>query len=244
VDQRYRLVQGAATPEVVEPQSLPQLASEAGAALTQSAELPLNRLVLVQRIPVLPLTVPAFDDPERSVADLLGGPMLLDIWSSTSALCRTELERLSKGRKTLREMDLRIVSLTIEDEPAFAGGRALLERHGLGQDAGYLDERARLSFEVLLSGVFGRTESTPLPSSFLIDTQGQIAVIYLGPIRLPQLMRDLALINREPPGTKSGDALLDGYWLSPPKRRYGIIIRAFSMLGMVAMREYYRELGR
>jgi hypothetical protein len=129
------------------------------------------------------------------------------------------------------------VLLTIDTPEDYELAEALLDESGLSYLAGYLDQSALLPFEVILSEILGRSSTTPLPTSFLVDERGYLAVVYLGPVRVPQLLSDLAIMQSMPRDDISGEALLGGRWLSPRTRSLSRVVDTFGMLGL-------RDLGR
>ena len=204
----------------------------------------LGRVVLTERLPIPELPLPGFASPLRRGAELAGAPTLVTVFSATSPESRLVLERLERAKQSFDQAGLRLVPLTIDPPDERAGARALLEEHGLGEHAGYVDERSRLSIEVLLSGLFGATRSTPLPTSFLLDRKGRIAVVYLGRVRPAWLRADATILLTEAEDVTHGGALGGGYWLFPLKRSYGKMLRAFEMLGERDQADVYRELRR
>ena len=241
-DSRYLLAQGAAAPQPVEAHTAEGLEQHA-APLAADPDAAVDRIPLVERMPVPGLPLPSFKTPTRTLGDLAGRPALVTLHSATSPTCREELERLSRATD-LQQAGLQVVPMLVDPEAQHADGRALLAEYGLASQAGPLTESTRLTLEVLLSGLFGRTTSTPLPTSFLLDSRGAIAVVYLGTIKLPQLRRDVAILVTEPADTTRGDALRGGFWFVPPRRSYSRIVRALSMLGQTDLARHFRALRR
>ena len=237
VDSRYRITQGASEPELIPARPPAGLASKATLPLEQPAASTVDRVVLVERLPISPLRVPSFKNPDRTVADFEGVPVLFDIFASYSEDCHKELGRFQRRAAQLKAAGVYVIPLTVDAPEDHAAARELLEQHGLAALAGVLDKKSELAFEVLLSEVFGRSSTTPLPTSFLVDPSGNMAVIYLGTVRVPQLLSDVATLKETVAGDLSGEALLGAQWLKPRKRDMTRIVDALGMLGL-------RELGR
>jgi len=237
VDQRYRITQGAAEAEVVRTRERLGLVSKVSAPLEQPADAVVERIPLAERLPIGPLRVPAFDDSGRLVESLAGAHLLLDLFSVDNEDCSLELLRLRRRQDELRKAGVIVVPLCVDEPGRRAGAQEFLRAFELDSLAGYLDEKALKAFEVILSEVIGRSVETPLPTSFLVDESGLLSVVYLGPVRVPQLLKDMAVIEAMPPGELNGERLLGGPWLAPPRRNMERIVNAMGMLGL-------RDLGR
>ena len=101
-DQRYLLVQGSGRAEPVD--ARPEAAFESLEPVIETRrEGPTHRSPLVDRLPMGPVAIPAFDDPARSIREFGGRPLLVTFWKSTSAASQAQFrafhERAAGARR-------------------------------------------------------------------------------------------------------------------------------------------------
>lgn len=244
VNERYRIVQGAEKAELIPARTVKGMGAKTTAPIEQPETAVVDRVVLVERLPLGPFRMPSYKNPDRTVADFEGFPVLFDVWASYGEDCHTELKRFKRRRAELEAANVYIVPLTIEDPVDSEGAKGLLEDAGILQLAGYLDKKAQLPLEVVLSELLGRSSTTPLPTSFLVDERGYLAVVYLGPVRVPQLLSDVAALRAAGPEDITGEYLLGGKWLSPRKRDMTRMVNALGMLGERELGKHFFEFER
>ena len=120
---------------------------------------------------------PLLHEPERTVerADLLGEPVLVNVWATWCPTCAAEHDELIRIREST---GLRIVGVNYKDDPAKAV--RWLEAYGNPYDLVIQDPDGSLGVEL---GVYGA------PESFLLDSGGTIVYKRVGDIN-PRIWRD------------------------------------------------------
>ena len=120
---------------------------------------------------------PLLHEPERTVerADLLGEPVLVNVWATWCPTCAAEHDELIRIREST---GLRIVGVNYKDDPAKAV--RWLEAYGNPYDLVIQDPDGSLGVEL---GVYGA------PESFLLDAGGTIVYKRVGDIN-PRIWRD------------------------------------------------------
>jgi cytochrome c biogenesis protein CcmG, thiol:disulfide interchange protein DsbE len=120
---------------------------------------------------------PTLDDPQRTFArrELLGAPVLVNVWATWCPTCMAEHEKLMRIRE---ETGLRIVGVNYKDNSAAAV--RWLERYGNPYDVVVQDPDGSLGVEL---GVYGA------PESFLLDAAGTVIYKRVGDIN-PRVWRD------------------------------------------------------
>lgn len=196
IDHRYRLIQGSGTArdttqparETILARSIQELPTP-----SQVARIPLIELPTMPRSHYV-----GFDGQQRDLPTNTGRLLLVNLWASWCGPCLAELSEFSQRYNDVQAKGIDILALSVD---------------GLGEDASETAEAnaARLVSEakfpfpvgratVLLTGNLQELhnlhiqlrEELPLPSSFLIDRQGRLAVIYKGPVSVDQLLEDAA----------------------------------------------------
>ena len=239
-NRRWRLVQGSGKAEPVTLQSASALAVSRPEP-AQPATGSVTRVPLAQSLPMAPLPFPAWDAPQRTVADLAGKPILLSFWSSTCGACLEEFDMLQKRKTALLRTGVQIVPMLVEPELSQARAREILAAYGFDKLAGTLDARTM----ELLAPIFQETlldsEDMPLPCSMLLDRNGQLRVIYLGPLRFRELSQDLQAVETLPLDALQEQRLCGGSILIARLRNFDRLSRRYAELELPAAAEFYRS---
>jgi len=193
VDSSYRLVQGSGQAAelkrsrndlAIRP-STPQLP-----AGTDRARIPLVTLY----------TMPGevYYTPDGGLQPLplsAGRSVLVNLWSSSCRPCLTELNQFAQREQELRRAGVEIVALSVDlvgDDPAEPlEVNTLVSKMAFPFPAGFASPRLLHFLQTLHDHVVPSNKPLPLPSSFLVDPQGRLAVIYKGPVSIDQVLADL-----------------------------------------------------
>ena len=195
VDGRYRLVQGREAAEPVAPRADPPHLTPSRPEVPAATD--------AARIPAVTLVKPPpwefRDTGGRQVGLGAGRPVLLMLWATWCAPCVAELTEMRDRAAEIREAGLEVVALGVdvlggeESDPAKA--RGMLERLRFP----FLDPSMG---EGVTEDIVGELQSLhdtlvrlhrplPVPSSFLIDADGNISVIYRGRLSVDGLLADV-----------------------------------------------------
>jgi len=194
---RLRIVQDGEGPEPLAAQPIPAMADLRPRKLDHESNV--SRAVLAAKLPLGAVPLPSYDDPERTVADLAGRPVLINLWQRTCVACLKEFYEFKQHAADIRAAGLRIVAMNADTPEEAADTRKKVAEYGLAQDAGVWDERLEKATEMIFGEVFGQRANfrMPLPTSFLLDSKGNLAVIYLGRVNVDQLLADVAVLENK-----------------------------------------------
>ena len=207
-----------------------------------------RRVPLVDRLPLNPLVVPAYDHPARRVESFVGRPTLLNLWGSDCAACMREFGLFRDRKEDIAAANLNLVALCTDPDRSVAGVEGALERlhrYGLSEGAGYADENFLEAVEIVLAEVIGTSQEIPLPMSLLLDDAGQLSCLYLGPVDVDRLLRDAKRSRRAAAGSDlealRDRQLLRGIRLYPQERNFPGLARSFRDLDRMDMARFFRS---
>ena len=169
--------------------------------LVAAAQVPLPdeptaRVVLPARLPL-----PVLDGIGE-----LKGPILLNLWSKKCLSCMEELSGWSAGHDRLKSSGLRVFILNADGDPE--AGR------GYPFKSAAVGPSAVRGLDLFQRAILDRWNPLPVPSSFLIDREGRVAVIYKGRVDIDQLLEDCKLLGTEPEAWRRAALAFPGRFIS------------------------------
>ena len=193
VDRRYLLVQGSGQ------------AVDQGGPARQTILAPSEQKALVPtqvaRIPMVhPLTVPrlrcrSLEGKDRTLPVKTGGHILVNLWASWCAPCLAELSEFSERHEEMKAKGLEVLALSVDglgpDPSAIKDAKRIATKGNFPFLVGQATAPLLDDFQALHDIRIALHPALPLPSSFLIDPEGRLSVIYKGPVSVDQLLADV-----------------------------------------------------
>jgi len=190
---RYLLVQGTGRAQRVEPR-------EPMTPLTPSAPTVNDRNDTL-RVPLVTLFRPpklVFQSRHNQAQTRSGEgkSVLLNLWGSWCAPCMKELKEFSEREDEIRRAGIDIVALSVDElDPEQGGGVAQTIQRLNSLRFPFTSQFATLDVVEGLEGYdrwFTALNRPPtIPSSFLLDPEGRLAVIYKGRVKVDDLLQDI-----------------------------------------------------
>ena len=192
---RYRLTRGGQPEKVAPP--------PAAAVLVSAKEEPKPEIILPvrttfsTRLPPPRLTWKTMDgDKPRSLDDFKGRPVLIALWATWCANCDAEWKQVAKDAAAWKAAGLEVIALNMDAATEENGGdvtkaRAFWAAAGVPFECGVADADLLHRLELFRAAQFWVAGPTPVPSAFLFDAQGRLAVLTLGTLRLDGIKGDL-----------------------------------------------------
>jgi len=145
-----------------------------------------------------PVTAPEFSlldlsGQVRTFSALRGKTTLLNFWTTRSSDSREELRVFQKSYSDWAAKGLQLVAVNVDD-PADGGVRAFAKAFSFPILRGS-DEVAAI-YNILYRQLFDRHRDLSLPTSFLIDSNGDVVKVYQGSIVPEKVERDFQSIPR------------------------------------------------
>jgi len=159
-------------------------------ALSEAARIP---LVMLLEMPSVGWT--SFDDEARAIDFGKGKAIWLNLWASWCAPCLAELGEITRREADLRAAGVEVVALAVDGLGDDRSSPARAEEIIDDRDFPFTAGRATASTVRLLQNLHGWLTPLhlplPVPTSFLIDANGRLAVIYKGRVEVDQVLADL-----------------------------------------------------
>lgn len=226
---RYELVEGSGEATRISTTSI-ELATGAFEPRKSSERA---RIVLTARppLPPAPLVVP--DAEASDLRDNTPRPLFVTVWASWCAPCITELRDLARRKDDLAAAGLNVLALSADELGARPAAIDVLQRVQWEQLAAFATPDTLDTLDALQRTMLDRRRRMPLPTSFLVDEQGAVAVIYKGPVSVDELLADVARLRVEPAERRAAATPFAGRWIAAPPTR----------APLEALQEAYEERG-
>ena len=192
VDQRYELRQSSAHSE--------QTPNRSGSLVLKSSIIPPQqpsrkaRVPLTSLLPMPSLTYQTTEGLQHKIVFDSGKPLLVNLWASWCAPCIKELREFSTHESELRSAGIDVLALSVdglgEDKTSRQAATALLKNMNFPFSQGQANEELLDTLQRVHDDLIVLWRPLPIPTSFLIDAKGRLAVIYKGPVSIEQLLQD------------------------------------------------------
>jgi tetratricopeptide (TPR) repeat protein len=220
-DTHYEITQGQ-RPRIVASPPLPEIVPTAGG--DRSDDLDQSGFWVANRVPLPELTYLDDKGAVRSTTNFLGKPFLINLWATWCAPCLEELSVFSKQAPALRAQGATVLALNVDGlavdratSPA-ASAEDVLTRLGYELPHGRARQESLAKIEVLIEFLSSRRAPLSIPSSFLVDAEGNVAAVYPQPVHWDQLANDLALLSAPPATQLRRLSPRPGRWVADPRR--------------------------
>lgn len=156
-----------------------------------------------------PISAPDFSLPDlsgqsRTLSALRGKPVFLNLWTMQCLDCREALKVFQKNFARWKAQDLQLLTVNLEVAADPAGNETArdetLRAYARDQQLSFpilrgSDDAAAI-YNILYRQMFDRHRDLTLPTSFLIDAQGDIVKVYQGTINPEHVEQDFQRIPR------------------------------------------------
>lgn len=176
--------------------------------LTTSKAMPVSiadatRIVLTKRRPLTQFSYLSSVRKETSFETAAGSPTLINLWASWCPTCQAELTELKTKWTRLQAEGVNVLALCANeliDSPnasnAAGDVQSVISRFELPFATGFATKEILDRVTSISQQAIYRNEPLPLPASFLVDSRGQLAVIYRGRLPVDQLIEDIKLAKQ------------------------------------------------
>ena len=246
LNQRFKVVEGTgrAVPWSLPDRDVKLVTSRLKAQPPTTA----GRVFLAVPVMIPILTCQDWDGNPVSINDRITGPTLINLWASWCLPCHAELKELVRHAQALRQAGLGVFALSVDgldDAKATrpADAQSHLERMNFPFDSGLADSQMLSKLQLLHNILFFKVIPLAVPTSLLIDGDGQLAAIYRGPLSVDQLMADVQNLKITSEQRLELASRFPGRWAADPVgMRLDLLAQFFDRAGFVDdALAYYRQ---
>lgn len=145
-------------------------------------------------------------------------PRLINLWATWCQPCLEELAEWKQHADEFDQLGLEIVAINVDEPKADRESAvdrvwqklAVPFRLELG------NQETAEQFDLLQRSLLSRQRPLPVPSSFLIDSEDRLCVLYKGPVDAETLIADAKLVGAAPQNILAAAVPFAGRWNSPP----------------------------
>ncbi|MBK7641809.1 MAG: CRTAC1 family protein [Planctomycetes bacterium] len=242
-NERYRVLEGSGKLERRERAVSDALAAMPGERVdVQASAQP--RVVLYDKMPLQPLTLPSFDGPPQRVADHAGRVLLVVVATWSDPRSRAFLEWLASARASFAAAGCDVRCALLDEGSQTDAARRGIEALGLAAESGFAQQRFRQSLEVCLVEVLGPFPSLPQPLALLFDRGGSLVEVQSAPADGARLLEDARLTAGIDPVKQGTEALLGGDWAQFVSRDFATVSKVFGLLGMNDLAQHFAGVAQ
>ncbi|MEN8693956.1 MAG: tetratricopeptide repeat protein [Akkermansiaceae bacterium] len=213
INRRHLLIEGSG--EILTQQKRPSLVSLKPSEIEVPDPTDQARIVLIQPLPIPDMDVRTREGKKAPI--ITGKPRLITLWSNTCPCCQEELEEWKTDIAVFKEAGLEVFAINVEEESEQARALEFFDQEKLPFTAALGGPEIGAQFDVIQRSILSRQRPLPLPSSFLIDGKGNLAVIYKGPVSAAQVAEDAQLFGKDLDRLLAAASPFPGKWLGIPK---------------------------
>jgi tetratricopeptide (TPR) repeat protein/peroxiredoxin len=136
------------------------------------------------------LSLPDLTGQIETLSALRGRPMLLNFWVTQSANCMEDLKTFNRLQARWAVRGLQLLTVNVDDPADADKLKALAREQRLSFPILRGSDDVAAIYNLLYRQVFDRHRDLGLPTSFLIDSRGDIVKIYQGPLNPEHVEHD------------------------------------------------------
>ena len=126
----------------------------------------------------------------------------------------TELEQFATNPRLRSQLD--VLPLSGDAPQEHAAALSLLEKVGWQGDSGFASAESLEMLDSIQRSLLSHKLQMPVPTSFLVDANGRLAVIYKGAVEIDQLLNDINLCAASDDDIWAAAVPFPGRWFEKP----------------------------
>jgi len=177
-----------------------------------------ERVVVGVRLPMPTLQATVTGGiPRELLSHYSNRPVLVLPWASWCAPCLEELRVLAEARGRLEAAGVTVIALNADnDRDGKRAAQRFLRKIAWPFEVAHADAELIDVLDIVQQHVLERRRRLPLPSSFLIDAQGRLAVVTKGGLSPEQLVLDVLALQSDAVKVRDSAVPFRGRWRGKP----------------------------
>ena len=135
--------------------------------------------------------LPSVNGRQHSLGMYKGRRVLLNFWATWCPPCREELRDLRSHREDLEGLGAKVLAVSVDDPSDRAKVREYAKQEKLPFPVLLADEDVIAAYNLVNRFLFDKIRDLAVPTSMLLDRDGNIVKIYRGRVPARQIIRDL-----------------------------------------------------
>lgn len=180
------------------------------------------RIVLLTPIPLPELRYQNGNGSTESLSSGIERARLLNLWATWCEPCLHELAQWSEKSQLIANSGIEVVAVNADERDAndpqasIKHAQAVAEKLQIPFAIRFADAALTERLDAIQRALLSRQRPLPLPSSFLVDKQGRLRIVYKGPVDADTLLQDAKLIEANADEVLRSAMPFAGRWLSRP----------------------------
>lgn len=137
---------------------------------------------LIEPLQAPEFSLPDLDGKVRALSSFKGKPLLIVFWSAESATSLQQLTELQRDTSKLAASGLALLGVNVDPPESAARARELAHEQRLNFPVVLATEQVAGIYNLVYRHLFDRHRDMPLPTSFLIDSEGNIVKVLQGQV--------------------------------------------------------------
>ena len=217
---RFVLIEGQGTAVRLPDRDIKLLAAPL-AALPKATESSV-RLVLPAPMPMPRLACRDLQGQEMVLHSEPKGPLLVNLWSTTCRPCLEEISEWSKRETEFKNTGVRVVLVCVDGATTSSSPldsdriRNLVDGMKLPYAVGQATSEFLDALDIAQQVLTRRRRTLPVPTSFLFNQQGRLAVVYKGQATADLILSDIDRQSLSPEDQRNMAVRFPGRWYTLP----------------------------
>ena len=153
---------------------------------------------LIEPLRAFDFSLPDLAGKLTSLESLRGNVLLLHFWGAGAPDCSAQLRALQKGHERFAELGLRIIGINIDQASDAELARTVVRKENLSFPTLLATPEISGIYNILYRYLFDRRRDLAVPTSFLVDREGQIVKLYQGMVTTERLLDDISSLPQTP----------------------------------------------
>jgi len=146
---------------------------------------------LLEKLAAPRFRLPSVNGRRHSLGMYRGRRVLLNFWATWCPPCREELRDLRSHREDLQDLGATILAISVDDPADRAKVREYAKQEELPFPVLLADEDVVAAYNLVNRFLFDKIRDLAVPTSMLLDRDGNIVKIYRGRVPARQIIQDL-----------------------------------------------------